>query len=55
MFDEFHPDMKKVLRHASGIATWIYSNKIKPVKREAVIRSRAISRQLKLDMKGLPG
>jgi cell fate regulator YaaT (PSP1 superfamily) len=45
--EEFHPDMKKVLRRASDRTDLL--KKIKPVKEEAVIRSRAISRQLKLN------
>ena len=48
--DEFHPDMKKVLRHASDRdLDMLWQNKSR--EKEAVIRSRAISRQLKLDMK----
>jgi cell fate regulator YaaT (PSP1 superfamily) len=48
--DEFHPDMKKVLRHASDRdLDLLKQNKAR--EKEAVIRSRAISRQLKLDMK----
>lgn len=47
---EDHPDMKKVLRHATDrdIDTWRQNKAREP---EAVIRSRAIARQLKLDMK----
>jgi cell fate regulator YaaT (PSP1 superfamily) len=48
--DEFHPDMKKVLRRASDRdLDLLKQNKAREA--EAVIRSRAISRQLKLDMK----
>jgi cell fate regulator YaaT (PSP1 superfamily) len=48
--DEFHPDMKKVLRRASDRdLDMLKQNKDR--EKEAVIRSRAISRQLKLDMK----
>jgi len=48
--DEFHPDMKKVLRRASERdLDLLKQNKARET--EAVIRSRAISRQLKLDMK----
>jgi cell fate regulator YaaT (PSP1 superfamily) len=48
--DEFHPDMKKVLRRASDRdLDLLKQNKAR--EPEAVIRSRAISRQLKLDMK----
>jgi cell fate regulator YaaT (PSP1 superfamily) len=48
--DEFHPDMKKVLRRASDRdLDLLKQNKAR--EQEAVIRSRAISRQLKLDMK----
>src|SRR4249920_2224790 len=48
--DEFHPDMKKVLRRASDRdLDLLRQNKAR--EKEAVIRSRAISRQLKLDMK----
>jgi cell fate regulator YaaT (PSP1 superfamily) len=48
--DEFHPDMKKVLRraHDRDLELW-QQNKAREA--EAVIRSRAIARQLKLDMK----
>ncbi len=47
---EDNPDMKKVLRRASerDIDTWKQNKAREP---EAVIRSRAIARQLKLDMK----
>jgi cell fate regulator YaaT (PSP1 superfamily) len=48
--DEFHPEMKKVLRRASERdLDLLQQNKAR--EKEAVIRSRAISRQLKLDMK----
>jgi cell fate regulator YaaT (PSP1 superfamily) len=48
--DEYHPDMKKVLRRASDRdLDLLKQNKAR--EPEAVIRSRAISRQLKLDMK----
>jgi cell fate regulator YaaT (PSP1 superfamily) len=48
--DEFHPDMKKVLRRASDRdLDLLKQNKAR--EKEAVIRSRAIARQLKLDMK----
>ena len=48
--DEYHPDMKKVLRRASERdLDLLKQNKAR--EKEAVIRSRAISRQLKLDMK----
>jgi cell fate regulator YaaT (PSP1 superfamily) len=48
--DEFNPDMKKVLRRASDRdLDMLKQNKAR--EKEAVIRSRAISRQLKLDMK----
>ena len=48
--DEFHPDMKKVLRRASDRdLDLLKQNKAR--EKEAVVRSRAISRQLKLDMK----
>ena len=48
--DEANPEMKKVLRRASDrdIETWRHS---KSREKEAVIRSRAIAKQLKLDMK----
>jgi cell fate regulator YaaT (PSP1 superfamily) len=47
---EENPEMKKVLRHATDrdIDTWRQNKAREP---EAVIRSRAIARQLKLDMK----
>jgi cell fate regulator YaaT (PSP1 superfamily) len=48
--DEFHPDMKKILRRSSDRdLDLLKQNKAR--EKEAVIRSRAISRQLKLDMK----
>jgi cell fate regulator YaaT (PSP1 superfamily) len=48
--NESNPEMKKVLRPASDrdIDTWRHS---KSREKEAVIRSRAIAKQLKLDMK----
>jgi len=48
--DEFNPEMKKILRRASDrdIDTW-KQNKAR--ERDALIRSRAISKQLKLNMK----
>jgi cell fate regulator YaaT (PSP1 superfamily) len=47
---EENPEMKKVLRRASDrdIDTWRHS---KSREKEAVVRSRAIAKQLKLDMK----
>lgn len=47
---EDHPEMKKVLRHSTDrdIDIWKQNKAREP---EAVIRSRAIARQLKLDMK----
>ena len=48
--EEFHPDMKKVLRRASDRDLDLLRQN-KEREKEAVIRSRAISRQLKLDMK----
>jgi cell fate regulator YaaT (PSP1 superfamily) len=47
---EDNPEMKKILRRASDrdIDTWKHS---KSREKEAVIRSRAIAKQLKLDMK----
>jgi cell fate regulator YaaT (PSP1 superfamily) len=47
---EDHPDMKKVLRRASDrdIDTWRHS---KSREKAALIRSRAIAKQLKLEMK----
>ena len=47
---EDNPDLKKVLRPASNrdIDTWLHS---KSREKEAVIRSRAITKQMKLDMK----
>jgi cell fate regulator YaaT (PSP1 superfamily) len=48
--DEYHPDMKKVLRRSTDRdLDLLKQNKAR--EKEAVIRSRAISRQLKLDMK----
>jgi len=48
--DEVNPEMKKVLRRASDrdIDTWRHS---KSREKEAIIRSRAIAKQLKLEMK----
>lgn len=48
--DEINPEMKKVLRRAGDrdIDTWRHS---KSREKEALIRSRAIARQLKLEMK----
>lgn len=48
--DEFNPEMKKVLRrpHDRDLELWRQHKAREP---EAVIRSRAIARQLKLDMK----
>ncbi len=48
--DEFNPEMKKILRRAGDrdIETW-KQNKAR--ERDALIRSRAISKQLKLNMK----
>jgi len=48
--DEFHPDMKKILRRASDRDLDLLKQN-KDREKEAVIRSRAISRQLRLDMK----
>jgi cell fate regulator YaaT (PSP1 superfamily) len=48
--DEFHPDMKRVLRRASDRDLDLLKQN-KDREKEAVIRSRAISRQLRLDMK----
>jgi len=47
---EDNPEMKKVLRRASerDIDTWLHS---KSREKEALVRSRAIARQLKLEMK----
>jgi cell fate regulator YaaT (PSP1 superfamily) len=47
---EDNPEMKKILRHASDrdIDIWIQN---KAREKEAIIRSRAIARQLKLNMK----
>ncbi|MDP4128858.1 MAG: regulatory iron-sulfur-containing complex subunit RicT [Bacteroidota bacterium] len=48
--DEYHPDMKKILRRSTERdLDLLQQNKAR--EKEAVIRSRAISRQLKLDMK----
>jgi cell fate regulator YaaT (PSP1 superfamily) len=48
--DEFHPDMKKILRRSTERdLDMLQQNKAR--EKEAVIRSRAISRQLKLNMK----
>jgi len=48
--EEANPEMKKVLRRAGDrdVETWRHS---KSREKEAVIRSRAIAKQLKLDMK----
>ncbi|MEO6315796.1 MAG: regulatory iron-sulfur-containing complex subunit RicT [Chitinophagaceae bacterium] len=48
--DEFNPEMKKILRRANDrdIETW-KQNKAR--EKDALIRSRAISKQLKLNMK----
>lgn len=48
--DEFHPEMKRILRRASDrdLELW-RQNKAREA--EAIIRSRAIARQLKLNMK----
>ena len=48
--DEGNPEMKKVLRRASDrdIDTWRHS---KSREKDAIIRSRAIAKQLKLEMK----
>jgi cell fate regulator YaaT (PSP1 superfamily) len=48
--DEHHPDMKKVLRRATDRDLDLLRQH-KAREKEAVTRSRAISRQLKLDMK----
>jgi len=48
--DEHHPDMKKILRRATDRDLDLLQQN-KDREKEAVIRSRAISRQLKLDMK----
>jgi cell fate regulator YaaT (PSP1 superfamily) len=48
--DEFNPDMKKLLRRASDKDLELMRQN-KGREKEALIRSRAISRQLKLDMK----
>ena len=48
--DEYHPDMKKILRRSTDRdLDLLKQNKAR--EKEAVIRSRAISRQLRLDMK----
>ncbi|MFI5194436.1 MAG: stage 0 sporulation family protein [Chitinophagales bacterium] len=48
--DEFHPDMKKILRRSTERdLDMLQQNKAR--EKEAVIRSRAIARQLKLNMK----
>ena len=48
--EEANPEMKKILRRAGDrdVETWRHS---KSREKEAVIRSRAIAKQLKLDMK----
>src|ERR1700761_919186 len=48
--DERNPDMKKVMRRASDRDIDVMRQN-KAREREALIRSRAIARQLKLDMK----
>ncbi len=48
--DEFNPEMKKVLRRASDRDLEIWKNN-KAREKEALIRSRAIARQLNLNMK----
>jgi cell fate regulator YaaT (PSP1 superfamily) len=48
--DEYHPDMKRILRRASERDLDLYKQQ-KAREQDALIRSRAISRQLKLDMK----
>ena len=48
--DEFNPEMKKVLRKASDRDLEIWKNN-KAREKEALIRSRAIARQLNLNMK----
>ena len=48
--EEFNPDMKKLLRRASDKDLELMRQN-KGREKEALIRSRAISRQLKLDMK----
>jgi cell fate regulator YaaT (PSP1 superfamily) len=48
--DEFNPEMKKVLRRASDRDIDIWKNN-KAREKEALIRSRAIARQLNLNMK----
>ena len=48
--DEANPEMKKILRRANDrdVDTWLHS---KSREKEALIRSRAIAKQLKLEMK----
>ncbi len=48
--DEFHPEMRRILRRASDrdLDLWRQNKAREP---EAIIRSRAIARQLKLNMK----
>ncbi|MEP6750347.1 MAG: regulatory iron-sulfur-containing complex subunit RicT [Bacteroidota bacterium] len=48
--DEFNPEMKKILRRAGDRDIEIWKQN-KAREREALIRSRAISKQLKLNMK----
>ena len=48
--DEFNPEMKKILRRASDRDIDIWKQN-KAREKEALIRSRAISKQLKLNMK----
>ncbi len=48
--DEFHPDMKKILRRSTDRDLEL-SAQNKGREKEAVIRSRAIARQLRLNMK----
>ena len=48
--DEFHPDMKKILRRSTERDLEL-SAQNKGREKEAVIRSRAIARQLRLNMK----
>ncbi|HVY76811.1 MAG TPA: regulatory iron-sulfur-containing complex subunit RicT [Puia sp.] len=48
--DEYHPDMKKILRRASERDLDLFKQN-KAREKDALIRARAISRQLKLDMK----
>lgn len=48
--DEFHPEMRRILRHASDRdIELLQQNKAREA--EAIIRSRAIARQLRLNMK----